>query len=79
MAASLLGGFGISIGRIERWNSWDLFARPVPLLADIGSRITNPLAHVHTTGSTLLLAGFLLMAYLTLVALMRLPAAHDAN
>jgi uncharacterized membrane protein len=78
-AASLLSGFGVSIGRFERWNSWDLFARPAPLLADIGSRLTNPLAHPHTTGSTLLLAGFLLMAYLTLVALMRLPTVRNAN
>jgi uncharacterized membrane protein len=76
--ASLLSGFGVSIGRFERWNSWDLFARPGALLADVGSRAANPLAHPHTTGSTLLLAGFLLMAYLTLVALMRLPAATTA-
>jgi uncharacterized membrane protein len=77
-AASLLGGLGVSIGRFERWNSWDLFSRPRVLLADIASRVADPLAHPHTTGSTLLLAGFLLIAYLTLAALMRLPAPPSA-
>ena len=34
VAVALLSGFGISLGRFERWNSWDLFSRPGTLLAD---------------------------------------------
>ena len=41
-----------------------------PLLADVASRVFNPLAHLRTSGATLLLSAFLLLAYLTMVALM---------
>ena len=71
-AASLLSGFGVSIGRFQRWNSWDLFSRPGALLSDVLGRVLNPLAHPRTTASTVLLASFLLLGYFTLLALMRL-------
>jgi uncharacterized membrane protein len=34
LGASLLAGLGIYIGRIERWNSWDVVVNPVGLLMD---------------------------------------------
>jgi uncharacterized membrane protein len=69
-----LCAFGVSLGRFERWNSWDLFARPLALLSDVLSRIFNPFAHPRTTAVTVLLTTFLLLGYLSLVALMRLGA-----
>lgn len=30
----MLSGYGIYLGRIQRWNSWDLFLQPVTLLKD---------------------------------------------
>ena len=64
-----LSGFGVSLGRFQRWNSWDLFSQPATLLADVAHRLLFPLSHPRTTAVTVLLASFLLLAYLTIVAL----------
>src|SRR5215218_6509325 len=63
-----LSGFGVSLGRFQRWNSWDLFSRPAALLADVASRVFNPLAHPRTTAVTVLMWSFLLLTYLALGA-----------
>jgi len=70
MALLLLAAFGVTLGRFERFNSWDILSRPGTLLADITSRVLRPLAHPHTTGATLLLSAFLFLTYLTMVAMM---------
>jgi uncharacterized membrane protein len=74
----LLSGFGVTLGRFERFNSWDVFSKPGRLLPDVASRILNPLAHPHTSGATLLLSAFLLLAYLTMVTLMALGRESEA-
>ena len=75
IVAFVLSGFGVSLGRFQRWNSWDLFSRPTALIADVASRVLNPLAHPRTAAVTVLFAMVLLLVYLALIAL---PAAlHD--
>lgn len=37
-----LTGLGIYLGRIERWNSWDLFTRPGDLLKSVAQLLSNP-------------------------------------
>jgi uncharacterized membrane protein len=66
VAALALGSFGIYLGRFLRWNSWDVLTEPRQLAWDILERVANPLAYTHTFGFTVLLAAFLLLAYLTL-------------
>lgn len=80
-AVAWLSGLGISLGRFERWNSWDLFTQPHTLLPDVLGRVVNPIAHPRTTAVTILFAAFLLMAYATMAALMRLrrEPASDAD
>jgi uncharacterized membrane protein len=73
-----LCAFGVSLGRFERWNSWDLFARPLTLLSDVVDRMINPFAHPRTSAVTLLLTGFLLLGYLSVVALMQLNPRREA-
>lgn len=56
-------GFGVYLGRYERWNSWDVLARPKPLFTDILHKFADPLSHPAFVGVTLVLGFFLLMVY----------------
>lgn len=60
--ALLLCGFGIYLGRFQRWNSWDIITQPFSLFADI----LNILAQPHTLGLAVVLSAFLLLGYFTL-------------
>jgi uncharacterized membrane protein len=44
---AFLSGGAVSVGRFLRWNSWDVFIRPLSLLADVGERLINPLGHLN--------------------------------
>jgi uncharacterized membrane protein len=63
-----LTGLGVYVGRFLRWNSWDLLIRPREVLADVAMHLLNPLANPGVLGVTILFAGFMLVCYLTLVA-----------
>jgi uncharacterized membrane protein len=65
----VLSGFGISLGRFQRWNSWDVLSEPTALLADVAHRVLVPHAHPRTAAVTILFAGFLLIAYLSILSL----------
>jgi len=39
---SILTGFGVYLGRVERWNSWDLFTKPISLLTECTALIKIP-------------------------------------
>ena len=59
-----LSGFGVYLGRFDRWNSWDLLHRPVSLLSTIAAYLLHPLAHTRTWGFTLGFGTLLILAYL---------------
>ena len=59
-----LSGFGVYLGRFDRWNSWDLLHRPMSLLSTIAGYILHPLAHTRTWGFTLGFGTLLILAYL---------------
>jgi len=48
-------GFGVYLGRVQRWNSWDLLTQPYPLLKDAFFSLANPLALKMTIGFSLLI------------------------
>jgi uncharacterized membrane protein len=78
----LLGGYGIYLGRVERWNSWDLWTRPAVLLQAATRPILDPLGNRRAIAMSILFAGFLVTAYLATFAmsnLHRVDATHDEN
>ena len=72
-----LSGFGVYLGRFDRWNSWDLLHRPASLLSRIASYVLDPLAHTRTWGFTLGFGTLLILAYLFWFSAM--PAAPDSR
>lgn len=61
-----LSAYGIYIGRYLRWNSWDIFTRPIVLFQEISAPFTDPFHHPKAWGMTLLLGILLNMMYWTL-------------
>jgi len=75
VAVSLsLSGFGIYLGRFERWNSWDLLTHPGGLLADALRHLTNPTAVQLTAVFTLMLT----LVYHTFVSFLQPLPDHVA-
>jgi uncharacterized membrane protein len=70
-----LSSFGIYLGRVQRWNSWDVFVRPGSLLGELASGLLHPLSHPRPIGLTVLLTSFLLASYLVFYALARMSSA----
>ena len=73
-AVLALSSFGIYLGRVQRWNSWDLVVHPASIGDQIGGGLLHPLSHPRPIGLTVLFTSFLLVSYLALYALARLSA-----
>lgn len=71
----LLSGYGIYLGRVLRWNSWDLFTRPQSLLSDVTTQIENPEALFMTAAFTF----FMIFSYLILHCLINLKYQARQN
>lgn len=54
----VLSSFGIYMGRILRWNTWDTIINPAGVLVDVSERILHPTAHPQAYAFT---AGFFLV------------------
>jgi uncharacterized membrane protein len=62
-AAIAASAFGIYLGRVKRWNSWDVVRNPLGLLEDIASTVLHPFANVQVVAYCAVLAAFLFAAY----------------
>lgn len=71
LAASVLCGYGIYLGRFERWNSWNVLDRPGSLLEAVLSHLNEPLTHRWLVGTTAVFAGLVLLSYLAFESLVR--------
>jgi uncharacterized membrane protein len=62
VAIAALTGFGVYLGRFQRWNSWDLWSRPAALLdgATDALRLPHALAFSAIFGA-FVWAGYLLV------------------
>lgn len=70
---------GIYLGRVQRWNSWDVALHPGPLAHELAADFVHPLAHPRPVSLTVLLTSFLLVSYGVLYALARLVPEWDAE
>jgi uncharacterized membrane protein len=73
LGVGLLSGFGVYIGRFERWNTWDVVVSPLALMADSVNWLHGP-----SIKFTILFAIFLLTAYALLYSLTTL-SPHGAQ
>ncbi len=68
LTSVVLSGYGVFLGRSLRWNSWDLFMNPMPLLKDSIMHLNDKVA----IAMTLLFSGLVLTGYFLFINLMRL-------
>ncbi len=77
LSALALSSFGIYLGRVLRWNSWDFFLQPLTLLADVWARLSDPLAHADTVKITFALTCFLTAAYAVVYTFLQLASDEE--
>lgn len=61
-----LSGFGIYLGRYDRYNSWHILTQPYDLINDIGHYLLQPWQHLHTWAVTFLFAIIFYLMYETI-------------
>ncbi len=74
-AASMLSGFGVYLGRVMRWNSWDAVTNPVAFFSSLADLLVNARSQPHTYAMTFLFGLGLLLGY----AALRFLAATERN
>jgi uncharacterized membrane protein len=81
LGAVAASSFGIFLGRIGRWNSWDAFTQPAALVRHVGGLAADPLGDGRLVLVTVSFTLFLTAAYALfyLLAHPRLAGAEDAR
>lgn len=63
LAVLIASGYGIYLGRVERWNSWDALLRPLALLRDIFNDFRHPIRNRDAWALTALFAAMQIGSY----------------
>jgi uncharacterized membrane protein len=74
VAALSASAFGVYLGRVERWNSWNVVDTPGALFRSVVEPIMDPLANPKTIGYTLIFGAFLIVGYGVLFTMSRVMA-----
>lgn len=69
LSCLLLCGYGVFIGRFQRWNTWDVLTNPFALLYDVQRVLFDPIQYLDTFGLGIVFAAFLTIGYLLFHAL----------
>jgi uncharacterized membrane protein len=72
-AVALLSGFGIYLGRFDRWNSWDLFIQPHRVITQTLYRSLGPQLVDRTFGVTLMFGAMIFVTYVMFVSMASKP------
>ena len=65
-----LAGFGVWLGRFQRWNSWDVFSNPAGLLRDLLQTVSQRRELIDALGVSGLIGALLLMGYAMLTVML---------
>jgi len=65
-----LVGVGVYLGRVKRWNSWDLLTQPGARLAQLHAHLDDPASLTRAVGVSLAVTCLLAAAYLVFYVLM---------
>ena len=76
LALSSVGDF---LGRFQRFNSWDVFTDPKPILDDVAKGLANPHDYPKVVAVTIVFSGFLVGTYLVFYGVARLASAPDES
>lgn len=83
LCVAVASGFGVYLGRFERWNSWDLLLNPRGVAADVIDHVLHPRANLGSYAFTALFAALIVGVYLVVIALGNAnghrPAAQPAQ
>jgi len=71
VTASVLTGFGIYLGRFERWNSWWVLTKPRFVLSQLAHGLADPFSHSRTIGVTLMFGAMTLACYVMCISMSR--------
>ena len=78
-----LVGVGVYLGRVKRWNSWDLLTQPGARLAQLHAHLGDPASLTRAVGISLAVTCLLAAAYLVFYVLMAVqldaPATRRAR
>ena len=77
MVSLSLGAFGVAIGRLLRWNSWDIFSHPYQVAASVLGAILRPWRHWDIWMMTVLLTAVFLFVYLAITQLPKLTSLSE--
>jgi uncharacterized membrane protein len=76
---SVLCGYGIYLGRVERWNSWDVLTEPRDLFEAIGAHLREPFENPRLLGITALFTVLVLLSYYAFEQLRGRSHSEDAH
>jgi uncharacterized membrane protein len=73
--ALFLSSLGMYLGRVQRFNSWDVVTRPRLVAWTLRQGLENPLGHTHVLLFVVAAGGFLVLAYVGLYGVSALAAS----
>lgn len=79
VGAIMLAGFGIFIGRFQRWNSWDVFTQPKAFSYEIAHTIFEPQVHNGRLGLAVVISIFMLLSYSLILSMTKTQTICKKN
>jgi uncharacterized membrane protein len=74
-----LASMGVYLGRVKRWNSWDVLTEPGARLAELQAHLGDPATLARGFGATVVVTGLLAAAYLVFYVLIGVRIEPDPD